>query len=191
MKTISISDKTADFIAKLSKTIETQDNRSTATPIYFTVRKFVDVIAADGCGDKNAYFDRFDAENYTEESAKDRAKDLEMDFEDYVEKRCTSYETKEEEQYEGFFLTLDGYNEHVRLNGHNISCNRFDSYVDHIYRNPEIESVIEAIKEIGISLNERMRLGEVPVKSDKCIECDVWKSSFNFTFCPFCGRKYV
>lgn len=160
MKTISISDKIADFIAKLAKTIETQDNRSTATPIYFTVRKFVDVVCLDGCGDKNAYYDRFDAESYTEESAKDRAKDLEMDFEDYVEKRCTAYETKEEEQYEGFFLTLDGYEEHVRLNGHNISCNRFDSYVDHVYRNPEIEGVIDSINEIASALREMLRLDE-------------------------------
>jgi hypothetical protein len=156
MKTIKISNETADFIAKLAHTIETQDNRATASPIFFTVRKFVDVGVPEGCGDITKYFDNHDVETYTEEEARKNAEELEIDFDEYVETRCHKYDAKEEEKFENFFFTLDGYNEHVRLNGHNIAreCKRFDSYVDHAYRNPEIKKVIEAIKEIGSALKQ-------------------------------------
>lgn len=155
MKTITISDAAAAFLTNLASIIATQDNRATAAPIYFTVRKFVDVGVPDSCGDSVAIFDNYDCENYTEEQAKERAKELTMDFEEYIEKRCHRYETKEEAQYEEFFLTEDGYNKHVKLNGHNISrtCKKFDSYVMHAYRNPEISSLLEVIKEIGCALN--------------------------------------
>ena len=154
MKTITISDDTAAFLAKLSFTIQNQDNRATANPLYFTIRKFVDVGVPDGCGDGVAVFDNHDCENYTEEQAMEHAKELEMDFEEYIDKRCHRYETRTEEKYEEFFFTEDGYNEHVRLNGHNIArtCKEFDSYVMHAYRNPEISALLEAVKEIGGAL---------------------------------------
>jgi hypothetical protein len=64
---------------------------------------------------------------------------------------------KEEATYENFFFTLEGYQEHVKLNGHNIArgCNKYDSYVEHAYRNPEIAGVLKAIKEIGCTLNQK------------------------------------
>ena len=175
MKTITISDEAAAFLEKLSSTIETQDNRCTASPIFFTVRKFVDVAVPEGCGDKVMYFDNHAVENYTEEEAKKEAEELEMEFDDYVEERCHKYDSKEEKRYEGFFLTLDGYNEHVRLNGHNIArgCNKFDSYVDHIYRNPEIKSLLEAVKEIGSALKNK-EVAQTIVQQPQ--ECNAVKS---------------
>ena len=156
MKTITISDETAAFLYELTTRLENGDNRGTADPYYFTVRKFIDVGVPEGCGNETHYFDNYDVENYTEEKAKQRAIELELEFDDYIEKRCHKYDVKEEEQYENFFFTLDGYNEHVRLNGHNIArvCNKYDSYVDHAYRNPEIAGVLKAIKEIGCALKQ-------------------------------------
>ena len=153
MKTITVSDETAKFLKEFTARLEKQDRRGTSDPFYFTVRKFVDVAVPDGCGDKVAYFDNLDTENYREEEAKKRALELEMDFDAYVEERCTKYDIKEEEQYENFFFTLEGYEEHVRMNGHNIArtCNRYDSYVEHAYRNPEISNLLKAVKEIGAS----------------------------------------
>jgi len=155
MVKISISDETAEFLSQLAHTLKTQDNRSTADPYFFTIRKFVDVAVPEGCGEKTMYFDNHDVENYTEEEAEKRAEELEMPFDEYVEDRCHKYESKEEERFENFFFTMDGYNQHVKMNGHNIArvCNRYDSYVDHAFRNPELEKVIAAIKEIGSSVN--------------------------------------
>lgn len=151
MKTINISDEAAEFISALVNRLRTQDNRGTADPYYFTVCKLVDVPVPEGCGDKTIYFDSDDCESYTEEQAKERADELEMTFDDYIDYRCHKYDCKEQEKYENFFLTLEGYNEHVKLNGHNIAreCNKFYSYVDHAYRNPEIENLLKYVKEIG------------------------------------------
>ena len=154
MKTIEISDEATNFLSELVDRLNKQDNRGTADPYYFTVRKFVDVGVPEGCGEKTSYYDHHSCENYTEEEAKQCAIELEMDFDDYVSERCTKYDTREEETYENFFLTLEGYNEHVKQNGHNISreCNRYDSYVKHAYRNPEISNLLKVIKEIGNKL---------------------------------------
>lgn len=155
MVKISISDETAVFLSQLAHTLKTQDNRGTADPYFFTVRKFIDVAVPDGCGEAMLYFDNSDVESYTEEEAKKRAEELEMTFDDYVEERCQKYDSKEEERFENFFFTEDGYKQHVKINGHNIArvCKRYDSYVDHAFRNPELEKVISAIKEIGSAVN--------------------------------------
>lgn len=155
MVKIEISDETAQFLSQLAHTINTQDRRGTADPYFFTVRKFVDVAVPEDCGEKTMYFDNSDVESYTEDEAEKRAEELEMTFEKYVEERCQKYDAKEEERFENFFFTEDGYNQHVKMNGHNIArtCNRYDSYVDHAFRNPELEKVIAAIKEIGSAVN--------------------------------------
>lgn len=192
MKTISISDETALFLETLSETIEFQDNRATARPIFFTIRKFVDVCVPDGCGDKIEYYDNHDCIRLSEEEAMEHAKKLEMSFDDYVESRCSKYDTRETEEYEGFFLTKGGYDDHIRINGHNIDCNRFDSYVDHIYRNPEMEKVVEAISEIGGAIKESnknfdefcksrhlLTTGNCHCKID-CLDCkDAWYAGRN------------
>jgi len=154
MKAIYISDKTASFLKEFTERLKKQDNRCTADPFYFTVRKFVDVAVPEGCGDKTMYYDSHDNETYSEKQVKERCLELDMDFHDYVQDRCNSYDVKEEERFENFFFTKEGYDQHVKLNGHNIakSCISFDSYVDHAYRNPEIDNILKALKEIGESL---------------------------------------
>jgi hypothetical protein len=155
MVKIELSDETATFLSQLAHTMKTQDNRGTADPYFFTVRKLIDVGVPDDCGDETRYFDNHDVESYTEEQARKNAEELEMDFDEYVEKRCHAYQVQEEERFENFFFTMDGYNQHVKMNGHNIAreCNRYDSYVQYAFRNPELEKVIAAIKEIGSAVN--------------------------------------
>lgn len=161
MRTITVSDETAEFLAKLAHQLETQDRRCTADPYYFTVRKIVEVGVPEGCGDREAFFDNHDCENYSEGEAEKRAEELEMEFDDYVHERCHKYDVRDEERFENFFFTLEGYNEHVRRNGHNIArtCKSYDSYVGYAARNPELEGVIKALKEIGKSLNEEVQNG--------------------------------
>jgi len=58
-------------------------------------------------------------------------------------------ETFEEEEYfeeENIFFTEEGYQEHVRLNGHNLGRKgEYHSYVRHAFRNPEISDLLKAV----------------------------------------------
>lgn len=150
MKTITISDETAKFLTELTTRLKTQDRRCTADPFYFTIQKTVEVAVPEGCGEDVRYFDREQVESYSAAELKERATEQGCSFED-LEDCCQQYDIKEDQRYEGFFFTLEGYNEHIRLNGHNVArtCKRYESYVEHGFRNPELEGVMKALREIG------------------------------------------
>jgi hypothetical protein len=156
MKTITISDEAAKFIAEFTDELKKQDRRGTADPYYYVVRRVIDDPQPNGCGDRKKYFDHGRVENYTEEEAKRQAEERCMDFDDYVETCCTEYEVSDGYEIENVFFTKKGYDEHVALYGHNIiwRCNEkgFDSYIEHAYRNPEIAGLLKAVKEIGEAL---------------------------------------
>jgi len=57
-------------------------------------------------------------------------------------------EFEEEEYYDedNVFFTQEAYEEHVRLNGHNLGRRgEYHSYVKHAFRNPEMQKLFEAI----------------------------------------------
>lgn len=67
-----------------------------------------------------------------------------------AEKEWEKLEEFEEEQYfteENVFFTEEGYEDHVRLNGHNLGKRGRDyhSYVKHAFRNPELNNLFQAI----------------------------------------------
>ena len=51
MKTITIDDKTYEFLVNTGKEILTQDNRATRLPIFFTITERVDEARPEGCGE--------------------------------------------------------------------------------------------------------------------------------------------
>ena len=152
---IELSEEMSTFVKQLAHTIETQNNRCTAKPIYFTVRKNVDEMLPYECTDDKRYYDNGAVETYTEEELREKCEENGDDFDEYVDKNCTSYSVRDGEEYEGFFLTEAGCKKHIELNGHNIKCNKkgLDTYVMHLFRNPEMEQVINLIMEIGKQLN--------------------------------------
>jgi quinol monooxygenase YgiN len=153
VKTVTISDEAAAFLAKLAENIETQDARCTAAPYYFVVRCIKEISAPEGSTGETRYYDRSGGCSYTEEELRAQCKEDDEDFDDYVLSTCDKYDLQEIEEYENVFLTYEGYKQHMALNGHNYRhFKAADSYVKHAFRNPEMKLLVEAVKEIGVAL---------------------------------------
>jgi hypothetical protein len=151
-KTVVISDKTAAFLIELNRRLETQDNRATASPYFFTVRCISEVPVPDGFTDEIRYV--IDGcSSYTEDELRKYCEENRLDFEEFKVNGCQKYNVRDVEEFKNVFFTEEGYNEHIRLNGHNYRhYKRFDSYVDHAFRNPEIEQLLAAVREISKAL---------------------------------------
>jgi hypothetical protein len=61
---------------------------------------------------------------------------------------------------ENFFLTEDGYDQYIRLNGHNLE-KPFHPYVSYAGNNPELENVISAIHEVAGAVKARRAADEI------------------------------
>lgn len=146
---ITISEKNYKFLKEFMQKVNTQDNRITASPYYYTVCCVRDVGVPEGCGDDVKYYDNQQAESYSEEELKQICKEHELDFDEYVDKWCTKYDCREIDEYENIFFTEDGYKEHMRLNEHNYRhYKKHYSYIKHAFRNPELVELFKALGEI-------------------------------------------
>jgi hypothetical protein len=143
------------FLSELIDKINAQDNRCTAMPYFYVVRRERWRLTERGYGHGKTKSVKYFSH-------------LESEFETYEEytKRCHEYydtdfnETKAKEAWdqadwhdmviehedENIFFTEDGYNEHIRLNGHNYRGSlRHYSYVKHAFRNPEIKDLLLSV----------------------------------------------
>jgi hypothetical protein len=146
MKAIEISDETADFIVSLVKEIEAQENHGTADPYYFSVQCIRELAAPSGTNDNVKYY--WEGETYTEAELKKCCEENNLDFENEKDK-AQEFCIQEVDEFENFFFTKRGYDEHIKLNGHNYRhFKRHDFYVRHAFRNPEILGLLKAIREI-------------------------------------------
>lgn len=146
---VEISKSSLEFLKDLMSKVNTQDNRSTASPYYYVVRGVKKLTAADdrGCGFE--YFDSDACESFTEDQLKQYCEENDIDFEEHKE-RCEKFNVQEVDEYVNVFFTYDGYKKHIELNGHNYRhFERFDSYVMHAFRNPEISQLMEVLGEIS------------------------------------------
>jgi hypothetical protein len=155
MKTVTISDDAARFIINFVNQIETQDNRSTASPYFYVVRGIKKLTAADDRGCGYEYYDSELCESFTEDELKKYCEENELDFELHSEE-LERINVQEVEVDENVFFTFEGYKKHINMNGHNYRhFERFNSYVKHAFRNPEIENLLKTIKEIGCALKKK------------------------------------
>lgn len=149
---VEVSEKTAAYLKQLADRMSTQNNRGTADPYYFVIRCIKDRIVPEWSNDNLRYC--LDGEVFTEEELEGYCTENECDLEETKEK-CLRGAIEEDEEYDNVFLTMEGYEEHMRLNKHNYRhYKRVDSYVKHAFRNPEMASLIDAIKELGVALKE-------------------------------------
>jgi len=149
---IEVSEKTASFLSQLASRINTQNNHGTASPYYFVVRGTKDKIVPEWSNDNLRYY--IDEQVFTEKELEEYCKENECDLEE-TKGKCLRGAYEEYDEYDNVFLTQEGYDEHIRLNGHNYrNYKNFGFYVKHAFRNPEMASLIEAIKEIGTTLQE-------------------------------------
>lgn len=147
---ITISDKTADFLAKFSALLEAQNNQGTAPPFFYVVRGTKKIAAPAGqTGDTRYYYQ--DA-SFTEAELEKYCQENGEDYE-HVKAICASYDLQEIDEHVNVFFTIEGYQEHIKLNGHNYRhYESYGPYLLHAFRNPEIASLLEAIKEVGREL---------------------------------------
>jgi hypothetical protein len=162
MKTIEISDELYNSLIELSKELNTQNNRGTATPYFFQIQSQERVAVPLGCGKEawrcddslieteeeiiNAIFD------YKDESmTKDEIKELSsFDKEEMLELigyERVNYDYKE--SLENAFLTEKACKEHIRANKHHY--NQPVNYLSHAFRNPELELVLKFLSELTIN----------------------------------------
>lgn len=170
MKTIEVSDKMYESLINLSKEMISQDNRSTAMPHMFQIRSKRQVAAYDGQGeevwvdeDGDELTTDLEIKNYItthiyendestnelidEEALKfatDKVAEMDSsDYEEYLENVCndnwrkvnvtTAYE------YKNTFFTAKACESHITQNHYHY--NEPTSYLNHAWRNPEMELV--------------------------------------------------
>lgn len=108
MKTITITDEQHDFLRNLSKELKTQDNRSTANPVFCVHEKKI-VFCPDDCGDTN-WFDN--------EGNMVSDKDIKEIIQEYLEDNKDSSILDEEDILEELEYRKFSYNiENVKVSG--------------------------------------------------------------------------
>lgn len=145
-----------EFLSKLIERINTQDNHGTALPYFYIVKTkkwrvahpefygsdtkqvFTDVQSGD--------YQQFDSKEeaikhlveHCDIEASEAEEVFERDFEEFTMERY--------EEEDNVFLTEEGYKEHVRLNGHNLSRKgEYNFYIKHAWRNPEMADLLKAV----------------------------------------------
>lgn len=159
MKTIEVSNEMHDSLVELSKEMNNQDHRGTASPYLFQIQTQEEIAVPEGCGTEawhfdgskletqeeidQAIFDYYDPEKTMEEI---QAMD-ELDKEDELKKMNydkINYDFKD--HYENSFFTAKACKEHIRLN--NYHYHKPIDYLSHAWRNPEMELVIQFLLEL-------------------------------------------
>lgn len=163
--TIELSEETASFLKNLVDEMESQNNRATASPLYFVVKLKKKICGlASGYGDGREWVDMSSGcyESYASEAeAKDAIKkddpeaDVDKVFQDCFEEFGYTYSDDREENV---FFTYKGFLEHMRLNAHNYPTkqdgDKFKenewvfSYGKHAFRNPEMQNLFKSLFEI-------------------------------------------
>lgn len=150
------AEESREFLRGLIKRMNEQDNRGTATPYFYVVRRERWRLAHDEfqSGETRRIWVDFDGDPKTfrskEEFVKWAKDNYDGEPETDVDSKWRKLSEFKEEKYfedENVFFTEDAYKEHERLNGHNLQrgCSDYYSYVKHAFRNPELVKMFEAI----------------------------------------------
>lgn len=163
MKTLQISEESYQFVKNFINEIDNQDNRGTRSPYFYVIQQKKRIYPACG-GDAEGIV--IDTDFYDEDEFEWLCERLEIPYDknedaydlcERINKVYTdgdvytlpySYEWQEHDAANVFF-TETGYKQHVELNQHNLG--EYRSYVKYAFRNPEIQGLMKAIREIVFS----------------------------------------
>lgn len=154
MPQIEIPEEDLSFLRELSREIRTQDNAATASPYYLSVRTYREIILPQGHGDLEKWVNMCSYDTFSSiESARESYK---MNGYTYEEVEAAIAELElfggcEIHEDHNVFFTRKGYEEHMRLNGHNYrySSDKPHAFIHHATRNPEIRRLLEIIHRLG------------------------------------------
>lgn len=168
MKTIEVSDELYDQLIELSKELNTQDNRATASPYIFQIQTKMEVAAYPGNGEQIWYNSDNERTLRTADEIKQyileyMVEDLEIYGSEALTEaegrfNCTDtsewlechdfckYDVDQVENLENAFLTAKACKEHIRLNHYHYR--EPVDYLTHAFRNPELEMVLGFLKQL-------------------------------------------
>jgi hypothetical protein len=157
---VELKQETYDFIKNLVREIETQDNRSTRLPIFYVIKETTREYGIEDDYSNDGFEWEKDGESYTWKQVVDFVcEELELLPDEIGETDAEYCGFKKvfyrniERYSDNFFFTEKAAKEHLRINGHNLT--KPQDYVIHAFRNDEIESVIEAMKEIVNKMEDK------------------------------------
>lgn len=160
MKNIKVSDEMYEKLIALATEMTTQDPRATRMPHIFQIRTTEEVAAPEGCGEE-FWFDEEGTKLDTDKEIKEaiinikkwnNEDDEEVDrlFNDLDEEEIDDLllqnnyfkmSIQNEYKYQNCFLTAKACQEHIKAN--NYHYNKPVDYLNHAWRNPEMELVSE------------------------------------------------
>lgn len=165
MKTIRISDEMHEALMEISKQLNDQDHRATAMPYFFQVMTEEEVPVPDGFGESVWVMDgeiclRSDDDikvaiyEYKEwDKSNSQHGKLFNQMSDYEKEEILrkvgyrNYDITTTRKYENCFFTEKACETHIRQNRHNL--NKPKSYLNHAFRNPEMELVLKFLCELS------------------------------------------
>lgn len=153
MKIIQVTDEVYESLVEISKLMNAQNNRATAYPIIFQIQTNEQVAVPEGCGTEGWHQDGAVIETETEMV---NAINDYQDYEEMTVAKFVALESWEQDEimeeagwqkmnfdyqhkYQNAFFTEKACHEHIRLNSYHYAEPK--SYVDHAFRNPEMEIV--------------------------------------------------
>nr|WP_321523316.1 hypothetical protein [uncultured Macellibacteroides sp.] len=162
MKTIEVTDEIYCFLENLSKEIKSQDNRATASPYFFQVQEDKEIGVPEGCGEevwisdggtilrtedevKEAVFEWKDWTIGNESDEKNYKQLDSFDIDSIMQENYRQVNIDVTQEYSNCFLTYKAYEEHIRVNGHNLRNPK--SFLFHAYRNTEMEMLFKFLQE--------------------------------------------
>lgn len=164
MKTIELTDEMYEFLINLSKELNIQDNRCTASPYFFQIQEEKLIPTGEGMGNeiwvhddivlrnendiKEAIFDYKEWNVDNEEHQKMYNELSNFDIDDILEENFIKHYETTQLTYQNAFITEKACKEHIRLNSYNYT-NPVD-YLSHAFRNPELEKLLNFIKKLTV-----------------------------------------
>lgn len=162
------------FLKDLANEIKSQHNRATAMPYFYVIKKTKRVVGMDASYSDDTVFVDTSSGDYSEFKTEEEAIQYEMKgrgigrafAEKVVEENYEKFGVLEYEEKHNMFLTYKGLLKHMELNGHNLDrgisypshpfkeSNTLYSYVEHAFRNPEMEQLMKIIMKFADKRDE-------------------------------------
>lgn len=143
MPLIEVTDEQYEFLKNLKHEMETQDNRGTAQPYFYQIKRKERIYGEElQQSDGTVWVNGLERNELTEEEYEIEKKEEGFDESDWTELQYQEFTT-----YTNVFLTEKACEEHIQSNKHHYLDEPVShlSYVDHAWRNPEMEKLYEII----------------------------------------------
>lgn len=136
-------------IKKLQNRLKEQDPRGTALPIWFLLQDVIEEFDPVNDGEYYIYCDSDACETYRGNTPEEILKDMNLEDDEDKEKLLSDiedncYPAKTKYETQRIFITEKAANDHLKANYYHYTS-KARIYVDHAWRNPEMELIYKMI----------------------------------------------